>query len=177
MKNDELTFDTEEKEKQYGKFVHDSVKKYIDLFKEDSEVTFYDPLYLLLYLMKTFDFTYIYDGKDIGIKDNDVKELFIRRQIDDFHWFVLSSCDDIDEVYNSYLLFFHTFCINYRIFCLERNAKYIRKVISKDMVDKLECIIDREHNGVTDIEYTVIKIDGRWYLTFEDLNFNENNEE
>lgn len=131
---DKTFFKEETVKREYDEFLHRSVRTLMSHFKEDDGAT-YDTSYVLKYLLQRFNFSCIYGTYDIGLKDNDKKELFCRRQLDIFPTFY-TSIDDVKEVRESYADFFLEFCCAYRKYCLGRYVKYMKIAVSQDMFDK-----------------------------------------
>ena len=132
--------------KQYNRFIRHAAKF---CSKYAWEHNFIDSSAVLMFLMKSFNFSFVVvdaenNELDFSVKDKDLRELFCRRMIDDLPW---DRPDKEDDCCKDYLDFFTDFCYEYRKYAFKRysiklkeETEYLNKILEED--DDTECVSD-----------------------------------
>lgn len=158
LTKDQLKFPDKAMDIPYGKFLRNTVEYFVTLCKNKEHDKVSSVKFILSYIMNNFPFSYkvglhtshLSDNKietfDVSMVDNDEKELFCRRRLDYFPFFLSSKISE-DEMRKVYGYFFVLFCYDYNVSCCDLFLRNLDRNSSVEMISNLECIIENEKNG------------------------------
>ena len=155
LSSDKIVFFEPMMQEKYGKFLKNTVEHFETLFCNKEFEKINSIPYVLDYFMEFFDFSYKFEIeihkekciRNIGIFDADAKELFVRRRLDMFPFYIKESCLAY-EVRMMYYYFVMLFCYDYSVSCCENFVKLLDKGTTVKLTDALECIIANEKSNV-----------------------------
>ena len=162
---------------KYNHFITNATSKYVSCLMDETDKSVFHPVKLLSYLLENFDFQLQYKQYDVGLTTDMEKELFCRREIEKFPWFLVQNYKDFTDnnvFYNTFTLYFKSICIDYHNACRQKIEDCKNKKKYGSVSDILELIADCERKfNLYDLNYTLINIDNFTHVYFPRLSFYE----
>ena len=162
---------------KYINFVTNATFKYASCLTDETDLSIFHPVKLLSYLLENFDFRLQYMEHNVGLTTDMEKELFCRREIDKFPWFLVQNYKNITDTnifYNTFTLYFESVCIDYYDICWQKIKNCKNKKKYGSISDILELIADCERKfNLYDLNYNLINIGKFTHVYFPRLSFYE----